>query len=109
MEINQYSIKAELGEPLTTRIEELINILNNNIYPALATFKISQIDGVGDLKDTNIGESVELTSSDEVGPISNGGQLLGKLISLTLSGNDNGKRLATVLLCWIYKLGIKST
>jgi hypothetical protein len=79
------------------------------IAPVLATFKITQTGGVDDLKDTNLGEAVELTSSDEVGPISAGGQLLGKLISLTLSDNDDGERLATVQIGGICRFGVTTT
>jgi len=79
------------------------------IAPMLATFDISQTGGVDDLKDTNIGEPVELTGNTEVGPISNGGQPLGKLISLTLSDNDDGERLATVQIGGICRMAISST
>ena len=79
------------------------------IAPVLATFKIHQTSSVDDLKDTNIGEPVKLTGSNEVGPIGSGNQLLGKLISLTLSDNDDGDRLATVQLGGICRLAISTT
>jgi len=79
------------------------------IAPVLATFGISQTGGVDNLKDTDIGEPVELTGNNEVGPVTNGGQLLGKLISLTLSDNDDGERLATVQIGGICRLAISST
>jgi hypothetical protein len=79
------------------------------VAPVLATFKIKQNAGVDDLKDTNLGQPVMLTANNEVGQISAGGQLLGKLIALTLSDNDNGKRLATVQIGGICRLAISAT
>lgn len=60
------------------------------ISPVLATFKISQTDGMDDLKDASIGEPVTLVDDYEIGPVVTDGQVLGKLISMTLSDNDNG-------------------
>lgn len=79
------------------------------IAPVFATFKIHQTANVDDLKDTNLGQPVMLTAGNEIGPITNGGQLLGKLISLTLSDNDNGKRLATVQIGGICRLAVSAT
>ena len=79
------------------------------IAPVLATFNISQTASVDDLKDDNIGEPVLLSASNEVGPITAGGQLLGKLISLTLTDNDDGERLATVQIGGICRLSISTT
>lgn len=79
------------------------------IAPVLATFKIKQTSSVDDLKDANIGEPVELTGNSQVGPLSSGGQLLGKLISLTLTDNDDGQRLATVQIGGICRLAVSTT
>ncbi len=79
------------------------------VAPVLATFTIKQTTGVDDLRDANIGEPVILTASGEVGPISSGDQLLGRLISLTLSDNDDGDRLATVQVGGICRLAITTT
>ena len=79
------------------------------VAPVLATFKIKQTTGVDDLKDANIGEPVTLTSGNEVGPIGAGDQLLGKLVALTLSDNDDGQRLATVQIGGICRLVISTT
>ena len=79
------------------------------IAPVLATFNISQTAAVDDLKDDNIGEPVMLSASNEVGPITAGEQLLGKLISLTLTDNDDGERLATVQIGGICRLAISTT
>jgi hypothetical protein len=61
-----------------------------------ATFKVHQTTGVDDLKDADIGKAVALSGNNEVGFGTNGGQLLGKLIDLSLTDADNGKRVATV-------------
>ncbi|PWB69067.1 hypothetical protein C3F09_10705 [candidate division GN15 bacterium] len=79
------------------------------IAPILATFKIHQTAGVDDLKDTNLGQPVMLTGSNEVGPITVGGQLLGKLIALTLTDADSGKRTATVQIGGICRLAVSAT
>ncbi len=79
------------------------------IAPMLATFKIKQTSSVDDLKDTNIGDPVTITANNEVGPIVDEGMLLGKLISLTLSDNDNGDRLATVQIGGLCRLSISAT
>jgi hypothetical protein len=81
----------------------------DTIAPIFATFKIHQTSTVDDLKDVNLGQPVMLTGNSEVGPISAGGQLLGKLIALTLSDNDNGKRLATVQIGGICRLAVSAT
>ncbi|MDF1545617.1 MAG: hypothetical protein P1R58_11005 [bacterium] len=80
-----------------------------SIAPVLATFSISQTGSVDDLKDSNLGEPVELTDDSEVGPISAGGQLLGKLISLTLTDNDDGSRKATVQIGGVCRLAVSAT
>ncbi len=79
------------------------------VAPVLATFTIKQTTGVDDLKDANIGEPVVLSASGGVGPVSSGDQLLGRLISLTLSDNDDGDRLATVQVGGICRLAITTT
>ncbi|MEW5993951.1 MAG: hypothetical protein AB1744_06100 [Candidatus Zixiibacteriota bacterium] len=79
------------------------------VAPVMATFKIKQTAGVDDLKDANIGQAVELTGNNEVGPIASDGQLLGRLLSLTLTDNDDGQRLATVQVGGICRLPIATT
>jgi hypothetical protein len=80
-----------------------------SIAPVMASFKIKQTSGVDDLKDQHIGQPVQLTGNIEVGPITAGGQLLGKLISLTLTDGDTGKRWATVQIGGICKFAISAT
>jgi hypothetical protein len=79
------------------------------VAPVLATFRIHQTGGTDDLADSNIGEPVMLTGSNQVGPITAGGQLLGKLIALSLSDGDDGNRLATVQVGGICRLKISAT
>lgn len=79
------------------------------VAPVLATFEISQTDNVDDLKDADIGKAVSLTDDYEVGPCSSGSMLLGKLIALTLTDNDDGERLATVQIGGICRLSISTT
>ena len=70
-----------------------------------ATFKIHQTGGVDDLKDDDVGKAVTITGDYEVGPGSDGNILLGKLISLSLTDADVGKRVATVQIGGICTLG----
>ncbi len=81
----------------------------DTLAPILATFKIEQDGGVDQLKDADIGCPVTLTGNNEVGPIGDNEQLLGKLISLTLSDHDDGERLATVQIGGICRLPISAT
>ncbi|MDX9858300.1 MAG: hypothetical protein RBT76_10950 [candidate division Zixibacteria bacterium] len=76
------------------------------IAPVLATFTISQTGGIDDLTDDSIGSAVALTGSYEVGPAGDGAQVLGKLISLSLSDADTGKRVATVQIGGICSLPV---
>jgi len=76
------------------------------VAPVLAMFTVKQTDGTDDLKDANIGEPVMLTGSGEVAPIGPGGQLLGKLIGLTLRDCDDRDRLATVQVGGMCRLAI---
>ena len=79
------------------------------IAPVLATFKISQTGEVDDLKDADIGSAVTLTGNGEIGPLADNGQLLGKLISLTLSDGDDGERVATAQIGGICRLPVSAT
>lgn len=79
------------------------------IAPVLASFSISQTASVDDLKDSNLGQPVKLTGNSQVGPIGAGDQLLGRLVSLTLSDNDDGDRVATVQVGGICRLQISAT
>lgn len=76
------------------------------IAPVLATFKIHQTAGVDDLKNADLGAPVTLTGNSEIGPLGADGQLLGKLISLTLTDADDGERVATVQIGGVCRLAI---
>ena len=73
---------------------------------AFVSFSISQTGGVDDLKDADIGKAVKLTGNNQVGPATDGSALLGKLIDLTLTDSDNGKRVATVQIGGVMTLPI---
>ena len=79
------------------------------LAPMLATFSVHQTAGIDDLKDDNIGQAVMLTGNSEVGPLTNGSQLVGKLISLTLTDADDGERLATVQIGGVCRLSVSAT
>lgn len=79
------------------------------IHPVYATFSIHQTGGIDDVKDENIGEPMSLTGSYEIGRTSSGSLLLGKLVTLTLSDADDGKRLATVQIGGVCTLAVSTT
>jgi len=79
------------------------------IAPVLASFKISQTASVDDLKDADIGKAVTINNNYTVGPCTSGLLVLGKLIALTLTDADNGKRTATVQVGGICRLPISTT
>ncbi|MCB2231187.1 hypothetical protein KQH82_10770 [bacterium] len=81
----------------------------DTIAPMLASFKVSQTAGVDDLTDDSIGLAVTLTGNDEVGPVGDGDQVLGKLVALTLTDSDTGKRVATVQVGGVCSLPIAAT
>lgn len=78
------------------------------ISPVLASFEVSQTAGIDDLKDAAIGAPVTLTGNGEVGPLGADEQLLGKLISLTLTDADDGQRIATVQIGGICRLAVST-
>jgi len=74
-----------------------------------ATFSIHQTTGVDDLKDSDIGKAVKLTGNNQVGPATDASVLLGKLVDLTLTDSDNGKRVATVQIGGVMTVPIITT
>jgi hypothetical protein len=74
-----------------------------------ATFSIHQTSGVDDLKDADLGKAVKLIGSFEVGPATDGAVVLGKLVDLSLTDADSGKRVATVQIGGAMTLPISST
>lgn len=72
-----------------------------------ATFSIHQTDGQDDLKDEDLGKAVTLTGDYEIGPAWDNSIILGKLLDLSLTDADVGKRVATVQVGGIVSLPIK--
>jgi hypothetical protein len=68
----------------------------DSIGALTATFKIHQTAGNDDLKDSDIGKAVALTGNYEIGFGNTGDPLIGKLIDLSLTDADKGRRVATV-------------
>lgn len=72
-----------------------------------ATFSIGQTpEGVDTLKDADIGKAVRATGNNQVEPTIDKSVVLGKLLDLTLTDEDNGKRVATVQIAGIMTLPI---
>jgi hypothetical protein len=74
-----------------------------------ATFSIHQTSDADDLKDADTGKAVTLTDDLEIGPANDGSLVLGKLVDLSLTDADEGKRVATVQIGGIITLPISST
>jgi len=74
------------------------------ISPVYATFSIKQTAGIDDLKDADVGKAVTITGSNQVGPCTDNSIFLGKLVDLTLTDGENGKRVATVQIKGIMTL-----
>lgn len=74
-----------------------------------ATFSIKQTAGVDDLKNQDIEKAVQITSANTVGPATDGSMVLGKLVDLSLTDADNGKRVATVQIKGTMTLPITTT
>jgi hypothetical protein len=79
------------------------------IGAVMGSFAIHQTTGVDDLKDANIGKAVTLTGNNEVGPTADGSIFFGKLIDLTLTDADSGKRIATVQIGGVLTVPITTT
>lgn len=81
-----------------------------SIAPVTASFKIKQTTlGTDDVKDVHLGKPVTITANNEIGLVTNGGLVLGKLIALTLTDGDPGKRVATVQIKGAMRLPISAT
>ena len=74
-----------------------------------ATFKVHQTAGSDDLTDSDIGNAMTILGNYEVGPGSDGDVLIGKLIDLSLTDADNGKRVATVQIGGVCALPAAAT
>ncbi len=71
-----------------------------------ATFLIKQTASVDDLKEADIGKAVTITAGNTAGPATDGAVLLGKLVDLSLTDADNGKRVATVQVGGVVTLNL---
>jgi len=74
-----------------------------------ATFNIKQTASVDDLKDIDIGKAVTITSSNQAGPCTDNSVFLGKLVDLTLTDAENGKRVATIQIKGVMTVPITTT
>jgi len=74
-----------------------------------ASFSIKQTGGVDDLKDADIGKAVPLLGINQLGLARDGPVFLGKLIDLTLTDADDGKRVATVQIGGVMTVSITTT
>jgi hypothetical protein len=74
-----------------------------------ATFSIKQTAGVDDLKDSDIGKAVKITGNNMVGPTTDGSVFLGKLVDLSLTDQEAGKRVATVQISGVMTIPITTT
>ena len=74
-----------------------------------ATLSIKQTGEVDDLKDSDIGKAVQITGNNQVGPTTDGSVFLGKLVDLTLTDADDGKRVATVQVSGVMTVPITTT
>jgi len=79
------------------------------VSPVYATFSIKQTAGVDDLKDADVGKGVTITNSNEVGPCTDNSVFIGKLVDLTLTDAENGKRVATVQIKGIMTVAVAAT
>lgn len=74
-----------------------------------ASFEIKQTGGVDDLKDEDIGKAVKITDDNQVGPTTDDSMFLGKLVDLSLTDADVGKRVATVQIKGVMTVPITTT
>jgi len=79
------------------------------IGAVFASFSIKQTGGVDDLKDSDIGKAVTLSGNNQIGPTTDGSVFLGKLVDLTLTDSDDGKRVATVQIGGVMTVPITAT
>lgn len=80
-----------------------------SIGAVYAAFEIHQTASNDDLADTDIGKAVTILGNYQVGPGSDSNLLLGKLVDLSLTDSDNGKRVATVQIAGVMTLPVVST
>ncbi len=74
-----------------------------------ASFEIKQTGGVDDLKDEDIGKAVKISGDNQVCLSIDGSMFLGKLVDLSLTDADSGKRVATVQIKGVMTVPITTT
>lgn len=74
-----------------------------------ASFEIKQTGGVDDLKDEDIGKAVKISDDNQVCLSIDGSMFLGKLVDLSLTDADSGKRVATVQIKGVMTVPITTT
>jgi hypothetical protein len=79
------------------------------VGPIYATFSVKQTAGVDDLKDADLGQAVTITADNQVGPCTDDSVFLGKLVDLTLTDAENGKRVTTVQIKGIMTVPVAAT
>lgn len=73
------------------------------------TFDINQTAGVDDLKDADLGKAVKLADNYKVTAGTDGALIVGKLVALTLTDADRGRRKATVQVAGVMRLPTATT
>ncbi len=89
-----------------------MSVRNQNletIAAVYATFGIHQTGGIDDITDSDIGKAAMLTGDFEVGPTTDGSAVIGKIIALTLTDADVGKRTVTVQIGGVMNLPITTS
>lgn len=89
-----------------------MSVRNQNletIAPIYATFNIHQTTGSDDIVDADIGKSAKLTGDFEVGPATDGTAIIGKIVALSLTDADVGKRTVTVQIGGVMSLPITTS
>lgn len=74
-----------------------------------ASFEIKQTGGVDDLKDEDIGKAVKISGDNQVCLSIDDSMFLGKLVDLSLTDADFGKRVATVQIKGVMTVPITTT
>jgi hypothetical protein len=89
-----------------------MSVRNQNletIAAIYATFTIHQTGGIDDIVDADIGKAAKLTGDFEVAPATDGVAVIGKIVALTLTDADVGKRAVTVQIGGVMSLPITTS
>lgn len=89
-----------------------MSVRNQNletIAAAYATFDIHQTADADDIVDADIGKAAQLSGNFEIAPATDGVGIIGKIVALTLTDADIGKRAATVQIGGVMSLPITTS